>query len=197
MNLTKFLSAAKVYFVPGLQRRRLLMAVLGVVTCAISVAFFKQAAFGTDPFQCMCNGIDLVSPIGYGTLYVIINAVLLVAVLLLDKHYIGIGTLINLFLYGYIVEFCEKLIYATFGDPSMALRIGYLAFAVVVLCIASALREMAIYGTLWNIPLGYEVRFPEAEHPFIGFILLGFMAATLQWCKNLSRRKDTREVETL
>ena len=67
----------------------------------------------------------------------------------------------------------------------------------LVLCIASALREMAIYGTLWNISLGYEVRFPEAEHPFIGFILLGFMAATLQWCKNLSRRKDTREVETL
>lgn len=67
----------------------------------------------------------------------------------------------------------------------------------LVLCIASALREMAIYGTLWNVPLGYEVRFPEAEHPFIGFILLGFMAATLQWCKNLSRRKNTQEVGTL
>lgn len=66
-----------------------------------------------------------------------------------------------------------------------------------VLCVASALREMAIYGTLWNVPLGYEVRFPEAEHPFIGFILLGFMAATLQWCKKLSHRKDSEEVGTL
>lgn len=67
----------------------------------------------------------------------------------------------------------------------------------LVLCVASALREMAIYGTLWNLPLGYEVRFPEAEHPFIGFILLGFMAAILQWCKNVSRCKDTQEVGTL
>ncbi len=67
----------------------------------------------------------------------------------------------------------------------------------LVLCVASALREMAIYGTLWNVPLGYEVRFPEAEHPFIGFILLGFMAATLQWCKKLSHRKDSQEVGTL
>ena len=65
----------------------------------------------------------------------------------------------------------------------------------LVLCVSSALREMAINGSLWNIPLGYEARFPEAEHPFIGFILLGFMAAALQWCKTLARRKESREVD--
>lgn len=67
----------------------------------------------------------------------------------------------------------------------------------LVLCAASALREMAISGTLWNVSLGYKVRFPEAEHPFIGFILLGFMAAALQWCKKLSHRKEPQEVGTL
>lgn len=63
----------------------------------------------------------------------------------------------------------------------------------LVLCVASALREMAIYGTLWQIPLGYTARFPEAAHPFIGFVLLGFMAATLQWFKQLLHRD--KEVE--
>lgn len=53
----------------------------------------------------------------------------------------------------------------------------------LVLCVASALREMAIYGTVWNVPLGYTARFPEAAHPFIGFLLLGFMSAALQWFK--------------
>ncbi|MBQ6829983.1 MAG: hypothetical protein IJO59_02530 [Clostridia bacterium] len=62
-----------------------------------------------------------------------------------------------------------------------------LGFALV-LCISSALREMAIYGTVWNIPLGYEARFPEAAHPFIGFLLLGFMSAALQWFKKLLAR---------
>lgn len=146
MVFSRLFSTVKEYLTPGQQRRRLLMAVLGVVSCAVSVAFFKQAAFGTDPFQCMCNGLDLAIPIGYGTLYVLINAVLLVAVLLLDRSYIGIGTLINLFLYGYIVEFCEKLIYMVFGDPSLALRIGYLAFAVVVMCVASAIYFTANLG---------------------------------------------------
>ncbi len=65
----------------------------------------------------------------------------------------------------------------------------------LVLCVASALREMAINGTLWSIPLGYEARFPEAAHPFIGFILLGFMAATLQWIKQLLHRNGSQEVD--
>lgn len=63
----------------------------------------------------------------------------------------------------------------------------------LVLCVAGALREMAIYGTLWNIPLGYEARFPEAEHPFIGFVLLGFMSAALQWFKQSIGRLAARK----
>ena len=93
-------TSARAFFRPGEQRRRLMMAVLGVVICAASVALFKQAAFGTDPFQSMCNGLNRVIPISFGTLYVLINAVLLVAVLVFDRHYLGVATLINLLAHG-------------------------------------------------------------------------------------------------
>ncbi|MBQ5840646.1 MAG: hypothetical protein IIW40_01690 [Clostridia bacterium] len=53
----------------------------------------------------------------------------------------------------------------------------------LVICLISALREMAIYDTLWDIPLGYTVAFPEAAAPFAAFILLGFLAAFLQWIR--------------
>ncbi len=62
-----------------------------------------------------------------------------------------------------------------------------LGFALVI-CVASALREMAIYGTLWDIPLNLPLHFPEAKQPFIGFVLLGFMAAALQWFRQLLHR---------
>lgn len=62
-----------------------------------------------------------------------------------------------------------------------------LGFALVI-CVASALREMAAYGTLWNVPLGYDFRFPEAASPFVGFLLLGFMAALLQWGRSILGR---------
>ena len=119
-------TSARTFFRPGEQRRRLMMAVLGVVICAASVALFKQAAFGTDPFQSMCNGLNRVIPISFGTLYVLINAVLLVAVLVFDRHYLGVATLINLFLTGYIVDFCEQTLHRRAGEPAMAGRIVYL-----------------------------------------------------------------------
>ncbi len=80
---------------------------------------------------------------------------------------------------------------------AIAQTLGAAAGFALVLCVASGLREMAINGSLWNIPLGYEARFPEAEHPFIGFVLLGFMAATLQWVKQLLRRKGAAKEELL
>lgn len=127
-------------------RIRLIMTIFGVVVSAISVGFFRQAAFGTDPFQCMCAGLDNVIPISFGTLYVIINLVLLSVMLLTSRKFIGIATFINMFLTGYIVEFSENTIYRVFGDPSMAGRIIYLMIGIVVMCLASAFYFTADLG---------------------------------------------------
>ena len=70
-----------------------------------------------------------------------------------------------------------------------------LGFALV-LCVASALREIAIFGTIWDIPLGIKTHFPEAQHPFIGYVLLGFMAAALQWLRQFLRRLSAGKGET-
>ena len=134
------------YFAPGKPRRRLMMTFLGVLTCAMSVGMFKQAGFGTDPFQCLCNGLDRVIPIDFGTLYLCINLVLLVVVFLMDRHYIGVATFINLFLLGYLIDFSQKTLHSVFGDPSMALRIVYITIGIVVMCLGSALYFAASLG---------------------------------------------------
>ena len=144
--MEKWTNFLKPYLKPGLERRRALMTIFGVTTGGLSVGLFKQSAFGVDPFQCLCNGLHNVVPLDFGTLYVIINAVLLLLVFLLDKHYISLGTFINLFLLGYVVDFSEKTIYAVMGEPGMALRIAYLVIGMVVLCLASALYFTADLG---------------------------------------------------
>ena len=53
----------------------------------------------------------------------------------------------------------------------------------IVICIVSVLRELAIDGAVWGVPMGYEVRFPEAASPFAAIILLGFMSALMQQIK--------------
>lgn len=60
-----------------MMKKSVLMSVIGVLLCAISVGFFKLAAFGVDPFQSFMRGMDQLIPIEFGTLYVIVNVCLL------------------------------------------------------------------------------------------------------------------------
>lgn len=88
-----------------MKSRRIFMSLFGVIICAISVGIFKIAALGVDPFQSLMSGLDKLIPISFGTLYVIVNLILLSFSILVDRHNIGIATFINLFLLGYITEF--------------------------------------------------------------------------------------------
>lgn len=126
--------------------RRILMSVCGVVTGALSVGMFRHAALGVDPFQTLMSGLGAVIPIRYGTLYVLVNLLLLGFSLLTDRRKIGLATFINLFLLGYIVEFsqaqCERLLPA----PSLGARVLLLLAAVVILSLATALYFTADLG---------------------------------------------------
>ncbi len=120
-------------------KRRIAMSLCGVIICAVSVGIFKIAALGVDPFQSFMAGLDAIIPIGFGTLYVITNAVLLVFALVFDRHYIGIATFINLFLLGYITQFTYEMLTKLIPDPSMPVRIICLGVGVVIICFGSAL----------------------------------------------------------
>jgi electron transport complex protein RnfE len=66
-----------------------------------------------------------------------------------------------------------------------------------VICAVSALREMAVYGSLWGISLGWERTLSATSAPFAAYLLLGFLAALLQWSRQrisaFFRRKEEDE----
>ncbi len=126
--------------------RRIVMSLCGVIIGAIAVGFFKMAAFGVDPFQSLMSGLDQLIPIPFGTLYVIVNAVLLIFSLVFNRHNIGIATFINLFLLGYITQFSLETLQGWFPAPGLGLRILFLAVGIVVICIGSALYMTADLG---------------------------------------------------
>jgi uncharacterized membrane protein YczE len=127
-------------------RRRIMMSLCGVIICAVSVGVFKLAALGVDPFQSFMAGLDALIPIEFGTLYVIVNAILLLFSLIVDRHNIGIATFINLFLLGYITQFTFDLLQKGIPDPSMIVRILCLTIGIVVICFGSALYMTADLG---------------------------------------------------
>lgn len=126
--------------------RRITMSLAGVLVTAISIGAFKFASFGVDPFQSFMSGIDTLIPTDFGTLYVIVNAVLLIFALVFDRHYIGIATFINLFLLGYVVDFSQSAIEALFPAPTVLMRAALFLFGFVFLCFGSSLYMTADMG---------------------------------------------------
>ena len=129
-----------------MKSRRILMSLCGVIVCAVSVGIFKIAALGVDPFQSLMSGLDSLIPIPFGTLYVIVNLLLLSFSLIVDRSKIGLATFINLFLLGYITEYTFAFLQTLIAAPSMLTRIVCLVVGIVIICFGSALYMTADLG---------------------------------------------------
>lgn len=140
--------------------KRTLMCIVGVAICGIAVGFFNAAVFGVDPFQCLAQGLHnqfKIIPIfaTYGIFYTVVNLLLLVVDFFLDRHYIGLATLINMFLLGYLVTFSEWCINQVLPNPDLVTRIILLIIGIFLSCLAAALYYTADLGvsTYDAIPL--------------------------------------------
>ena len=126
--------------------KRILMSIFGVLICGVAVGFFKRAMFGVDPFQSLMSGLDSIIPIDFGTLYVIVNVVMLVFSLIFDRHYIGLATFINLFLIGYIAEFSLNTLEKFFPALGIPGRSVCLIIGILIICVASSFYMTADIG---------------------------------------------------
>ncbi len=128
------------------RNRRIGMSVLGVVICGISIGFFKRAELGVDPFQSLMSGLDALIPVSFGTLYVIANMVLILFALITDRRKIGLATVINMTLLGYIAQYSQRLLIRALPNPGTGVRFVLLFIGIVVMCIASAFYFTADLG---------------------------------------------------
>lgn len=124
------------------------MTLFGVIVCAFSVGMFNLAAFGVDPFQCFAQGFHRVFSdyMQYGTFYAGLSFLMLIGILIWDKHYVGLATFINMFFTGYIVDYAYQFLRSAFPDLSAAERFAMLACAVVIMCFGSAMYYTADLG---------------------------------------------------
>lgn len=129
-----------------LMKKRIIMCVVGVMICGISVGFFKRAALGVDPFQSFMSGLDALIPIEFGTLYVIANVCLLLFSLIADRHYIGLATIINLTLLGYVAQYTLEFLQYLFPELSLAGQLVFLVIGIILSCFSASLYFVADLG---------------------------------------------------
>ena len=104
----------------------IVLAIVGIFFIGTGVAFNAAAALGNDPIGIMYDGIRNVaklSPEQLGMASNIVNISLVVLVLLLNRHYINIGTLIYIVPYGTIVDMGRKIYYVMFKVQTLPTQI--------------------------------------------------------------------------
>lgn len=118
---------------------RVIMTVFGVLIAGFSVGMFNFSAFGMDPFQVLAHGISMHIPLGYGTFYSVLNLIMLVFIFIIDRRKIGLGTFINVFLLGYVVQFSSWLFETNIPNPTLGIKILFLIVGIIVMCFGSSL----------------------------------------------------------
>ena len=104
--------------------RRVVMTVAGVTASGVAVGFFNYSAFGMDPFQVLAHGLWN----------------------LMDRKKIGLGTVINMFLLGYITEFFSWLFATLFPGGGFFFRLLMLLIGITIMCLGASFYFTANMG---------------------------------------------------
>ena len=125
--------------------RRMFLAGSGVLLCGISVGMLQVASFGFDPFTCFVTAIDHVGHLSFAVGYPIITAVMLIFFWIVNRHLLGIATILNLFLIGTCAQ-VTKALSLSLGLDSFTSRALFMVSGLVLMCLASALYYTADLG---------------------------------------------------
>ena len=126
--------------------KRILMMLIGNLILGMGAGMLRAADFGVDPYQCFVLGIDKVLKLGYGTTFVIVNAVFLVLMLLLARKMLNAGTLVNMFFLGYIIDFSYSMCMKITSSPSFFVRVVYFIVSILLITFSSAVIYTADMG---------------------------------------------------
>lgn len=131
-------------------KKRLIAVLVAVIFMGFSLSFLIRVNFGTDPCSCMNLGISHRLGITFGTWQAILNILLLLVVIIMDRSRIGWGTLANMFLIGYSADFFLWLfnqIIPSNAFHALNLRIIVLIPALIVFIFSAAVYMSVDLGT--------------------------------------------------
>ncbi len=126
--------------------KRIWMALLGVAISGICVGIFNTAVLGADPFTVFVTGTGNLFGFTYGRIYPAVTGVFLLFVFLVDRHYIGIATIFNLFGVGLMGQLTMNLLAVCFRDEPLWVRFILLLTGLVLLCFGASLYFTADLG---------------------------------------------------
>ena len=111
-----------------------LMSLMGITLISFGAALSQTMNMGLDPFTAINTGASELLGFTLGNYQLFVNAAILAIILFFDRKIIGWGTIFNLVLVGYMIEFFISML-ESFIDPTQFVFIVQLLITVVAILI--------------------------------------------------------------
>jgi uncharacterized membrane protein YczE len=165
---------------------RLFLLLLSTVGMGFFMSLLLLIRFGVDPFTMLMKAIAVRSGLSIGNVCAIFNVVSFVLVLFAGQRNFGFGTIANMFLYGYSLDFFNWLVPKFLPDQlfsTIAVRVIWFipVFMLFIICTSLYMVvrmgtspydaiPMIVAGKLKKVPF----RMVRMAHDFLA-LLIGFL----------------------
>lgn len=139
----------KPLFIANLTRKRVLGTIAGNLLMAFGVAVLRVSHLGNDSFTAMNMAVSDLLPIGLGLYQIFLNLIFFLVELGFGRKYIGIGTLFNMFINGYVIQYSIPLIESVIGKEGshpLGLQLCILFAGLLVVSLGLAFYQAADVG---------------------------------------------------
>lgn len=112
--------------------QRIGMMLAGNVILSAGISLFKLAQLGNDCYNAMCMAVSDKIGMSYGTFYLVISVAIFLIQLVCGRQYIGLGTIVNMCLNGYITSFFIGVWQHTLGEPTnLLMQLIFMGLGVI------------------------------------------------------------------
>lgn len=168
--------------------KRIVMTIVGNIFIGLGIGIFRYAAMGNDPYTAMNLSLSFCVGMSYPVFQILFNLGAFVIQLIWGRELIGIGTVVNAFFLGYIVEFFFNLLQLLpMGELVLWQSVIVVCIGVVICSFGLSLYQTSDVGVapydalslitqkkLPKIPYFWHRMFDDALAALISFVSTGF-----------------------
>ena len=165
---------------------RVLILIAGLIIAHLGVSLFLLADLGSDPFNVMIQGLSRTIDIAFlshGNTHMAVSILIIIILLMTDRSYIKIGTLICMFCGGPIIDLFNMVLSPMITpDSHIAIRIICNALGCIILACGMSIVIKSNAGTGPNDLVGVVISDKLHQKFSIvrmcvdgGFLLLGWL----------------------
>lgn len=124
-----------------MKMKKIIVLICGIIILAFGTSICNNTGLGIDPFNAFCRGGSDIVGLSLGNFTLIAQLSIAIIVFCLDRKLIGIGTIIPMIGFGYVLQFFNWLLAQLTVFP-LQMAINFIAFLIGMLLITLG---MSIY----------------------------------------------------